>query len=212
MVFWKRTVPLAIAFFFGVLMVVQYYIPHRSFEGLLDMMARWGQIVAAFALVVGVASLIHAHSAKIKRRVEGWGFSVVTLTALAIYTLVGFLSEGVDNPDVAFGWGYHYLMVPMQSTMFSLLAFFIASAAYKAFRARTLEATVLLVIAVIVMLGRVPIGSYLYSKLPQVAEWIFSYLNMASRRAIMLGVALAMVATSLRVIAGIERSYLGGGD
>lgn len=212
MVFWKRTVPLAIAFFFGVLMVVQYYIPHRSFEGLLDMMARWGQIVAAFALVVGVASLIHAHSAKIKRRVEGWGFSVVTLTALAVYTLVGFLSEGVDTPDVAFGWGYHYLMVPMQSTMFSLLAFFIASAAYKAFRARTIEATVLLIIAVIVMLGRVPIGSYIYSKLPQVAEWIFSYLNMASRRAIMLGVALAMVATSLRVIAGIERSYLGGGD
>ena len=212
MVFWKRTVPLAIAFFFGVLMVVQYYIPHRSFEGLLDMMARWGQIVAAFALVVGVASLIHAHSAKIKRRVEGWGFSVITLTALAVYTLVGFLSEGVDNPDVAFGWGYHYLMVPMQSSMFSLLAFFIASAAYKAFRARTIEATVLLIVAVIVMLGRVPIGSYIYSKLPQVAEWIFSYLNMASRRAIMLGVALAMVATSLRVIAGIERSYLGGGD
>jgi len=212
MVFWKRTVPLAIAFFFGVLMVVQYYIPHRSFEGVLDMMARWGQIVAAFALVVGVASLIHAHSTKIKRRVEGWGFSVITLTALAVYTLVGFLSEGVDNPDVAFGWGYHYLMVPMQSSMFSLLAFFIASAAYKAFRARTIEATVLLIVAVIVMLGRVPIGSYIYSKLPQVAEWIFSYLNMASRRAIMLGVALAMVATSLRVIAGIERSYLGGGD
>ncbi|MCX7703280.1 MAG: hypothetical protein N2234_04160 [Planctomycetota bacterium] len=212
MVFWKRTVPLALAFFFGVLMVVQYFIPHKSFAELLDTMARWGQIVGAFALVVGLSSLIHSHVFKIKRQVPGWGYSVVTLAALVIYTVVGFISEGDDSPEAAFGWGYHHLLMPMQASMFSLLAFFIASAAYKAFRARTLEATVLLIIAVIVMLGRVPIGSYVYEKLPQVAEWIFSYPNMAARRAIMLGVALAMVATSLRVIVGIERSYLGGGD
>jgi len=212
MIFWKRTVPLALAFFFGVLMIVQYFIPHEWFENLLDTMARWGQIVGAFGLVVGIASLTHSHYFKIKRRVPGWGYSIVTLASLVIYVVIGFLTECDDSPNAPFGWGYLYILMPMQASMFSLLAFFVASAAYKAFRARTIEATVLLIVAIVVMLARVPIGSYIYENIPRIGEWIFAYPNMAARRAIMLGVALATVATSLRVIVGIERSYLGGGD
>ncbi|OYD14627.1 hypothetical protein CH333_07520, partial [candidate division WOR-3 bacterium JGI_Cruoil_03_44_89] len=59
-------------------------------------------------------------------------------------------------------------------------------------------------------LGRVPIGSLIWNKLPTVAEWIMFYPNMAGQRAIMIGIALGTVSYSLRVILGIERTYLGG--
>jgi hypothetical protein len=106
----------------------------------------------------------------------------------------------------------------MQGTMFSLLAFFIASAAFRAFRIRTFEAGLLAAAALIVMLGRVPIGDVLTQWLPEpirlqpVQEWILNVPQNAAKRAILIGAALGVMATGLRVILGIERSYLSGED
>jgi hypothetical protein len=103
--------------------------------------------------------------------------------------------------------------------MFSLLAFFVASASYRAFRAKTKEATILLIAAFIILIGRTPLGHYLTAWLPQplqflhipnLSNWILSFPNMAGQRAIMIGIALGIISTSLKLILGIERSYLGG--
>jgi len=109
-----------------------------------------------------------------------------------------------------FKWLFKSFVVPLDSTMFALLAFFMASAAYRTFRARTPEATVLLLVAVIVMIGRVPIGEVFYKHMPQVSEWFMMYPTVAAKRGILFGVALGSIATSLRIILGIERSHLGG--
>ena len=57
-----------------------------------------------------------------------------------------------------FSWMYFQIYAPLSATMFALLAFFVASASYRAFRIRNFEATLLLVAGIILMLGRVPIG------------------------------------------------------
>lgn len=117
----------------------------------------------------------------------------------------------MDAEDgTSFEWLYENVLIPLDATMFALLAFFMASAAYRTFRARTPEATVLLVVAVIVMLGRVPIGEMLYKQAPQVCEWFMMVPTVAAKRGILFGVALGSIATSLRIILGIERSHLGG--
>jgi hypothetical protein len=99
-----------------------------------------------------------------------------------------------------------------------LLAFFIASAAFRAFRIRTLEAGLLAAAALIVMLGRVPLTESLLGFLPEgfrlstLQEWIMNNPQNSAKRAILIGAAMGVMATGLRVILGIERSYLGGGD
>ena len=134
-------------------------------------------------------------------------------------TIIGF-AGGPDFRDygTGFDWLYRLVYTPLSATMFALLAFFVASASYRAFRARNLEATLLLVAAFIIMIGRVPVGDAIGKVLhlpesimpSQIAGWIMGYVNAAGQRAIMIGIALGIVSTSLRVILGIERAHLGG--
>ena len=142
-------------------------------------------------------------------------------------------------------------------TMFALLAFFVASASYRAFRIRNFEASLLLLAGVLVMLGAVPIGKlisswmfaylflfilfaflapliknkkFLYIGLgissailfiivlifdisgltaESIKTWIITYPTVAGKKAIMMGIALGIVATSLRIIFGKDKSFLG---
>ncbi|HFD05276.1 MAG TPA: hypothetical protein ENJ25_03970 [Firmicutes bacterium] len=206
----KRRLPLIIVMLTGIGMIIQYFIPHPVSKAIYKQSIDWVIIISAFYLVLGVGGIFIINYQKIKRRKEGWWLSIITLSALIITALIGIFG-GIDNKSV-FMDIFMYIQLPMQAAMFSLLAFYIASAAFRSFRARTPEATVLLITATIVMLGRVPIGSLIYRGLPGITEWILSTVSLAAQRGILLGVGLGSIATSMKIILGIERSYLGGGE
>jgi cytochrome bd-type quinol oxidase subunit 2 len=206
----KRNIPLAICLGMGILMMVQFFVPHPISVGFYDLTTKWVRIVSAFALVLGVGSFVMYHTEKLRRRRAGWLYSIVALVAAAVSTVVG-LAWGVKQTGPLQNYIFTPLLVPLNSSMFAILAFYMASAAYRAFRARTKESALLLIAAFIVMLGMVPIGAAIWGKLPDLAEWILSVPNMAAKRAITFGVALGGIATALKVILGIERGWLGGG-
>ena len=214
MILLRRQLPLLITLITGLTMAAQYYVPHPASEELLTSVTKWLQIIGGFALILGVSSLFHVHAVKIRRKEAGWGYSFVLYAGMLGTIVVGLWSNGkesVEGAMTAFGWVYSYMLVPLQGTMFAILAFFIASAAYRSFRARSREAAVLLVAAVIVMMGRVPLGEYILPLSGDVSQWILNVLNASVRRAILIGVSLGAVALSLKIIFGVERSYLGGG-
>ena len=213
----RRQVPLILCFLFGIVMMLVEFSPHPFSEGLRAEVNNWDRIIGPFALVIGVVTLVHTHWIRIKRRVEHWRYSYLVFIGMIVMVVFG-LPTGQKNK--IFEWLFDNVQVPMEATMFSLLAFFIASAAYRAFRARTLEATLLLAAALIVMMGNAPIGDVLWNELSPVGEnipstarqWILDNPNLSSRRGIILGVSLGVISQSIRIIFGIERSYLGGGD
>ena len=45
--------------------------------------------------------------------------------------------------------------------------------------------------------------------LPSLQEWIYTVPNLAGARAIMIGIGLGIIVTSLRYIFGLEKSYIG---
>jgi hypothetical protein len=203
----RRRIPVAITFIVGLSMIVQYFIPHEPFASLYDTFNRWFLIIICFAMLLGIGNLVKVHYGRISRKKGGWGYSVVLLCGLAVMAGTG-LKWGMEpgSPFFYIFWNVH---LPLSSTMFALLSFFIASASYRAFRARNIDASLLLIAAVLVMLGRVPLGTMMWDKLPLIADWIMDYPNLAGQRAIMIGIALGVVSYSLRIILGVERTHLG---
>jgi hypothetical protein len=202
----RSQIPVLVSGLAGFFMLVQFFVPHPVSTSFYETILEWIQIVWCFALVVGVVSIVRHHSRRVKRK-HGSGYSMVSLTSMTVMTVVGLVwGRGEGSP---FDWLFQNVQVPLQSTMFSLLAFFIVSAAFRGFRARSLQATVLLVAGCLVMLGRVPLGAYLHPKVPWLASWVLDYPSMAARRGIYIGIGLGTIATSLRVILGLEQAYLG---
>jgi hypothetical protein len=203
----RTEIPVAIAFIAGMLMVVSLFVPHPFIAEPAAVMRSWAIIITAFAYVLGVANIARISLHTVRRRGADWQYKAALVAALLAMAGVG-IARGIQTGGL-FDWAYLNMYVPMQATMFSLLAFFIASAAYRAFRARSVEATLLLVVAAVVMLGRVPVGEQIWPGLPAFTEWIMEVPNMAAKRGIMIGAALGAISTGLKMILGIERSYLG---
>ena len=235
----SKSVPVAIASVVGILMIVAYFSPvllpwRQTAED-------WYSIIAAIAMMYGGINLCIHHLKKISDREAGWGYSAVTVLAFAITVTVGLLKLGVVPESVAnldrpwsgrfqqeggfLWWNFQYLMSPIVSTMFALLAFYVASAAFRAFRAKNVDAVLLLTTALIVLIGQtkdreitslfLPVptdGSLPYLPIADITEFVRKTFVTSGQRAIIIGVSLGVVATSLRVILGLDRNYLGGDE
>jgi hypothetical protein len=229
----KRWIPLGILIFVGLLTLVSWFVPHDPIGHLGQDFSQFFDILASFAIILGAANLLKLQGLKVIQRKRNWPYSIVTIVGFLVMAYVGLnwhsyfapqtrylAGTQVNHPESHFFWIYWYIFQPLSATMYALLAFYVASASYRAFRARNMEATILLVAGIIVMLGRVPLGQTFTNWLPaegffsgfrleQVADWIYTYPNTAGQRAIMIGIALGVVSTSLRLILGIEKSFLG---
>jgi hypothetical protein len=232
----RSRIPIFVGFFAGLIPVLSLYIPKSFLSGPTGMSPRldqWLIILAGFALLLGIVNVLQNNLKKISRREKGWFFSVVLLVGLfttggfGIYGAlsgrgIGFAPDGSGTP---FKYMADWFFQPLQSTIFSLLAFFMASAAFRAFRARNTEATILLAAAGLIMMGRVPLLEFLASPIPtlqpaaaaasqglgRLTEWIMDTPNGAAQSGIIIGAALGAASMALRIILGIERGYLGLG-
>lgn len=227
--FWKLRLPLMLTFLVGIVPIVTFFlteqVPGVSF--VRDKVEQYMVIIAGFALLLGVVNVFQGNIKKIEQRKPGWPFAISLLTGLLVMGTFGILSacrvgpfQGIltapDGSMTPFYWVTRNMFNPLQAAMFSLLAFYVASAAFRAFRVRNLDASILIVAAFLVMLGRTPLGEYAFgwlpngeTWLPRITDWIMSVPNAAAQRGIIIGAALGAASMSLRVILGIERSYLG---
>lgn len=220
----RRQIPLAITFCVGTMLILAVFFPPTESWG--EDFTVFFDIIAVFAFFLGGGNLIRVHTGKLRQKKPDWPYSIVTLVGFSIMLAIGLFKignpGGIAAPPTEAGSYFqnifNYVIYPLSATMYSLLAFFVASASYRAFRAKNREATILLIAAFVILLGRTPFGVYITSWVPEwisvlkvdnLAIWIMNSPNLAGQRAIMIGIGLGVVSMSLRVLLGIERTYLG---
>lgn len=198
----------AVCFVFGLLLFSLYFSSAPSAKIIYQKIVNdYWQIIFAFTLIVGVVSFLRINLQGIARGNDR-PYRIVSLLGLFLMPLLAIIwGIGIDEP---FMWVFENVQVPMQSTVFALLAFFVVSASFRGFRARSVPAGILLAAALIALLSRSTFGEMIWDQLPFISDWLRSYPSMAARRAILIGIGLGSITISLRVIVGIERTWLGG--
>ncbi len=204
----NRLGPQIICFVFGLVLFAVYFSAHPVARQInTTVLVDYWQIIFAFTLIIGVISFVNLSVHDIKRGHNRF-YRFISLFGLVIMPVFAVI-WGIKG-DSPFMWMFDNVQVPMQSTVFSLLAFFVASASYRGFRARSLPATVLLVAALLTLISRSSLEGALPSFIAGTADWVRGNPSMAARRAILIGIGLGSLTTSLRVLLGIERTWLGG--
>ena len=199
------------------------------------------QIIAAFLLGLGIFSLLKIHLMNIARRKKDWGFSVVLLVSMFSMITFGYWdfiirqgSKATDFDDPQF-WQmpnmvrdflFDGLLQQMDAAMFSIIAFFILSAAYRAFRARSVEATILLGTALLVILslmgvvagmwddkvaalageGKTASADFIMNfKITEIAGWLKNTFQTPAITGIKFGIGLGTISMALRIWLGLEK-------
>lgn len=225
MAWYKRMeIPIAITAGFALYMLFEYFFDVPALKPITSSLLVFVEIMGVFALGLGVISILMIHVPNIRKKRRYWPYSIPLLTLMFFMTIVG-LPTWAPTPPKEYGTSlwilgfmhpwfqflYKNVIVPLDATIFSLLAFFIASAAYRAFRARTLEAGALLIAGVLMLLKNAPLGMAMWAGFGDIGTWLMGIPNMATMRGVLMGAALGAIALGIRTLIGRETGYFRGG-
>jgi uncharacterized membrane protein len=203
-VFKRREIPVLITAFTGFLMVLEYFFEIPLATQISTGVREWASLIAAFAVGLGATNLGIIHASRVRHRRENWYLSAWLLFVMGLMIIVGIFGT-TKHPVYDFLFANVYSTVG--PTMWGLLAFYLASASFRALRVRNLESLLLLVSAILLMLLSAPIGG-LIPGVTNVANWVQNVPNTAGMRGILLGTALGAIGLSIRTLLGYEKGYL----
>lgn len=232
---YRKWVVIGVTFVGGLFYSIEFLIGHQNrLTAMKPFVAEAQATIWSFALFLGVWNLFQIHGKAMRKRTPGWYNSAAFFAAFFAIVVTGFLQDAraaelakltPSSPGYAsvlaasradsslYDILYQGLLVSLESTMFSLIAFYIVSAAYRAFRVRSAESALMMATAAIIMLALVPIGVAITNWLPpsspfrieRIGYWILTSPNMTAQRAIGFGIAVGALAMGLRIWLSLER-------
>lgn len=206
----KRQLPLIILAVVAVLLMAVKFLNFGEFgANTIKELDTWSQVTYEFAFLLGAINFFRLHYSNVTRKRTKWVYSGIALAAMIISTVI-ILINGVNGELSVFV--VEKIADRIDSAIYALLGFYVCSAAYRSFKLKNLEATILLAAAVLLMLAQAPIGDAMFPGISKVGEWIVSVPNSAGMRGIRLGAGIGAYAASIRVVLGLERSWTGSGS
>lgn len=204
----KYIIPLLISFV-GFWMIFDYYLQIPGFNEAAATTRTLISAMTNFAVFIGVGGTILSHTKIIMNKRENWPYSILLLIVVIVSGFFGSIS--LSHPT--FKWIYDYMFVPANSTIFSFLAFYIASAAIRAFKARNLDSAVLLAAGFGGLLGFMPVSGAFWEGFPLIADWLAKVPTTASMQGITIGMALGVAGITIRTLLarGAIIQFLRGG-
>ncbi|MCX7847688.1 MAG: hypothetical protein N2595_06650, partial [bacterium] len=170
--------------------------------------------VAAEALITHIGVLPAAVRHQLEQGVWGLVVEHLSLRPDRVHVRVA-----LDVWPASYDFLFKAVLVPIGISVFSLITFYMVSAAYRAFKIRSTEAALLMMSACIVMLGQLPLGAWLTGSLPSWLHWLqlpwlaqklLTVVNSAAYRGVLIGMMIGGFAAGLRIWLGMDESVFSG--
>jgi len=195
----KIYVPIILLSCLGTLMAASFFLDVEIIGNAAAEMQIWTVIVASIALGLAAFNLSRQH---VSRMLKGNIYSIALLVSLVSLPILYFITGSTISPQYV--WLYNNFIGTMYPAMYSLVGYAIASCCFRSFRVRNIESFLVLITAAILLLGKVPVGA----SLTPLTNWLMNVLNTGGYRGVTLGVGIGIFSYSLRVLFGIERTWL----
>lgn len=216
-----RLVLIAVTLAVGILVLLSFLVDSPILRMIRGVLVEWTVIIIAFTMLLGIVNVLRVHGQRIQKR-EGAFYSVIVVLSFLLVFVPGILLPGmlpeairdtagdyVGPTGTVVDFTFRYVQRPLQSTLFSLMAFFVFTAAWRVFRVRSVSTLMMFIAALLVLLGSLRLnlpGDY-GGGLTTAGEWILDVPVLAGARGILMGIALGTAVASLRLLLGLERPY-----
>jgi hypothetical protein len=207
---YKRELVFVIAAVVAITMVLNFFFVNPSLKSVAGQIQIWALIIQLIAIGLGAVNLMRVHFRRFQRREEGrWFYSIWLIGLFSILTILGLinLATGTENPF--YKWVFDHVYVSLGTTLYAITGFYIFSAAYRAFRARNLDAAILLIGGCFVILTNAPIGEVIWSGIPVIGRWMLDYGQVPAMRTFLITGAFGLMAYGFRTLLGKERGFYG---
>jgi hypothetical protein len=160
----------------------------------------WGILLSAFALLLGAFNVAWVHGRRVVAGAQGWLQSLLLVVAMVVVLATGlFSTTGVRGPLVEFL--FDTIIAPGQATLFALLAFFMAAAAYRYLRVGRPGGVWLLAGVLLVFAVQMPVANAVIpTAVANLVSWVVDVPAMAALRGALLGSAFALVIVAIRYL------------
>ena len=201
----KFYLPLIVVVLSALLVLADFFTTGLA-DGIGHALALWVSIIAGVLLLLGLGNITRVHLQRIQKGQAGRVYSLALLISAAFVIVAGVLGRVAGYQDGVSNWIFQYIYQPLATTLFSLLAFLLISAALRTLRIRNVESALLVIGALIVLLGQVAFAPF--SSLSSISQWFQDYPVLGIIRGILIGTALGAIATSLRYLLGVDNNYM----
>jgi hypothetical protein len=202
----KTTGPIALGLICALIVILGNFFEFDLLSNLAGEVKNFASIIAGFALFLGLVGIVRLHSNTVIKRDPQMPYSASLLIVLLLYLVVG-LGFGQQSPE--FQWIYNTIYGPLTATTYALLAFWVCSAAYRAFKIKTLESGILVICGILVFFGVTPLSAVISPFFPAANTFISNVINVAGRRGLGIGIGIGILAFGIQIILGLERSWMG---
>jgi hypothetical protein len=210
----RREVVFAITGIVTVLMLLEYFF-FSSPQIWAETLRTWAVIVSNIALGLGALRLLMQHSFTIQRRRKNWEYSTILMVIFVVMLLTGlagYIATGVQSNNQIYDWLFRNIYTPLGATLYPITGFYIFSAAYRAFRARNIDAALMLIAGCFVILSNAPVGEAIWVGFADIGRWFRFTGQVPGMRTFGIVGALGLISYGFRALLGKERGFYAGGD